>query len=607
MKRLVSLLLALVMIFNLTACIRIPARKGAEATAAPTAESTPEPTPEPLPDETWADIDMDFFREYLKSDLTTLHQMVKDPAAMGIDYDSVERSLGSFKQESDREWYAYEERLLARMDHLDKSTLSEQDKLAYDTLRQYLEWELEGEEFYGYYEPLTEITGIQTDIPIVFWFYELNTKQDVEDYLTLLADLPRFFGELLDYERYRAEVLHIFMPKASLTNIIENDITPILEARETSFLIPLFNERVAKVPGLTEEEIKAYEARNLSLVTNDYYQAYLDLKNGLEALRPYCREPQGVKAMGDEKYLRWFAYQLKITCDEEADPAAIANRLKDSMDKTLSMFLISAKLGGTDPRVTSVGTVDENIEYLKKQLDPLLPPIPEVEVEYEDMPEELRQGNSTAFYLIPPYDNWQLNHIVVADPENITNLISTLAHEGFNGHLYQYMYHRSMPGLSMTQQLLEGTAYAEAWSQYSERLFAFHCGSSFKAADLQFDHTFTIVFYALLFYLSIRVNYFGDSLVTAFQTFNETLNQMGYGIAQDSFTSAYFDPYIVGNPFYGMTYAYGYARIIELHDIAKTTMGSKYDQKTFDTQYLSYGPTYFNLLADRLEQWEKEQ
>ena len=38
MKRLVSLLLALVMIFNLTACIRIPARKGAEATAAPTAE-----------------------------------------------------------------------------------------------------------------------------------------------------------------------------------------------------------------------------------------------------------------------------------------------------------------------------------------------------------------------------------------------------------------------------------------------------------------------------------------------------------------------------------------------------------------------------------------
>ena len=35
--------------------------------------------------------------------------------------------------------------------------------------------------------------------------------------------------------------------------------------------------------------------------------------------------------------------------------------------------------------------------------------------------------------------------------------------------------------------------------------------------------------------------------------------------------------------------------------------GALYDQKVFDTQYLNYGPTYFNLLADRLEQWAKEQ
>lgn len=634
MKRTISLLLALTMVLlSLTGCIKVKSRKDAEIaasttkstaapavtpeplpteapTAEPTAEPTatpeptaePTPTPEPLPPQNWADIDMDFFREYLKSDITSLHQLVKDPAAYGIDYDSVERSLGTYKEDPDREWYVFIENTLRRMDAVDQSTLSEQDKLAFDTLYQYCQWELEGEEFYGYFEPLTELTGIQTDIPIVFWFYELNTKQDVEDYLTLLADLPRFFGELLEYEQYRAEVLNIFMPENSLDAVIKNDIKPILEARETSFLIPLFNERVAKVPDLTEEEIKAYEERNVDLVTNDYYQAYLNLKEGLEALRPYCREAKGVKATGDEKYLRWFAYQLKNRCSEEADPKTVATLLYDSLTKSIDLYSSAYKHGGEQPTVTSVGSVDDNIAYLKSVLDPLLPPIPEVDVEYEDMPSELREGRSTAFYLVAPFDEWKTNHIVVADPENLENLISTLAHEGFNGHLYQYMYHRSMPGLSLSQQLIQGTAYSEAWSQYSERLFALNCGSKFNSNDLVLDHTNSIIFYALLFYLSVRVNYFGDRFIDAYRTFN------GYfRITQDEFRKKYYNTFIVGNPFYGIPYAYGYARIIDLHDNAQKALGRKYDQKVFDTQYLNYGPTYFNLLADRLEQWAKEQ
>ena len=634
MKRTISLLLAIIMVLlSLTGCIRVKSRKAAETaaptekstvapavtpeplptegpTAEPTAEptETPEPTaeptpsPEPLPPQNWADIDMDFFREYLKTDITSLHQLVKDPAAYGIDYDSVERSLGTYKEDPDREWYVFIENTLRRMDAVDQSTLSEQDKMAFDTLYQYCQWELEGEEFYGYYEPLTELTGIQTDMPIVFWFYELRTRQDVDDYLTLLADMPRFFDELLEYERYRAEVLNIFMPEASLDAVIKNDIKPILEARETSFLIPLFNERVAKVEGLTQEEIQAYEERNVALVTNDYYQAYLDLKEGLEDLRPYCREAKGVKATGDEKYLRWFAYQLKNRCSEEADPKTVANLLYESLTKTIDLYSDAYKHGGDQPTVTSVGSLDDNIAYLKSVLDPLLPPIPEVEVEYEDMPSELREGRSTAFYLVAPFDEWQINHIVVADPENLDNLISTLAHEGFNGHLYQYMYHRSMPGLSLSQQLIQGTAYSEAWSQYSERLFALNCGSKFNTYDLVLDHTNSIIFYALLFYLSIRVNYFGDRFIDAYRTFN------GYfRVTQDVFRKKYYDTFIVGNPFYGIPYAYGYARIIDLHDNAQKALGKKYDQKVFDTQYLNYGPTYFNLLAERLEQWEKEQ
>ena len=177
MKRSISLLLTALLLLSMAACITVPGRKSTEAavvmatqapTEAPTEAPTPEPTaeptatpeptaeptatPEPLPPENWADIDMDFFREYLSSDITSLHQLVKDPAAFGINYDEVERTLGSYQQDSDREWYAFIEKTLARMDRVDESALSEQEKLAYDTLRQYCELEMEIEvraEYYG--------------------------------------------------------------------------------------------------------------------------------------------------------------------------------------------------------------------------------------------------------------------------------------------------------------------------------------------------------------------------------------------------------------------------------------------------------------------------
>jgi uncharacterized protein (DUF885 family) len=591
MKKIVSLLLVLVLVLSLTACAKVSVQKE---------EPEPEPTATPAPKENWADIDRDFFKEYLSSDLTSLHQLVKDPAKYGIDYDSVERSLGTYKQDSDREWYAFEEGILKRMDCVDVNALSEQDKLAYDTLRQYIEWDLEGEAFYGYYEPLTPYTGIQADLPLVFWFYELNTKQDVEDYLTLLADVPRFFSELLEYEQYRAEKLNIFMIEANLNAVME-DLDKIIGAKDTIFLIPLFMENLAKVEGLSEEEIQAYQDRNVSLLTNEFHQAFVDLKAGLEALRPYCREAQGIKASGNEAYLKWYEYKLKDSCDEEADPDFLATLLlsygRDFLSKALNAYQTAS-----DSDHVSLGTVEENVAYLRSILDPLLPPLPDVDVRYEEVAEELRDVASPAFYLIPAFDDWQNNMIGLNEPQKAKNLLSTLAHEGFDGHLYQHVYHRSMPGLSLTQQLLESTAYAEAWSQFSEHLLADHIDKKYTVDDMRAFHYGSQCIVELVGYWSIRVNYFGDG-------FDKVYAQLGRltGYEKEEFRKEIYDPYIIGSPFYYMPYAYGYARLLDLMERTRNTLGDKFDEKAFYAQYLNYGPSHFNLLADRLDQWAKAQ
>ena len=69
-----------------------------------------------------------------------------------------------------------------------------------------------------------------------------------------------------------------------------------------------------------------------------------------------------------------------------------------------------------------------------------------------------------------------------------------------------------------------------------------------------------------------------------------------------------YDPFIIGHPFYYMPYAYGYARLTNLISVARKALGqNKFDEKAFYAQYLSYGPSYFNLLSDRLDQWAQAQ
>ena len=339
----------------------------------------------------------------------------------------------------------------------------------------------------------------------------------------------------------------------------------------------------------------------MSLLTNEFHQAFVDLKAGLEALRPYCREAKGVKALGNETYLRWFQYQLKVSCGENATPEFQAELLQNAGREFLSLAL-KAYQTANDYDHISMGSVEDNVTYLKGVLDPLLPPLPEVNVRYEEVADELKDVASPAFYLIPAFDDWQNNMIGLNEPEKSGNLLSTLAHEGFNGHLYQYVYHRSMPGLSLSQQLLESTAYAEAWSQFSEHLLADHVDKKYSTDDLRADHYGSQCMVELIAYWCIRVNYFGDG-------FDAVYAQLGRltGRDKESFRKDIYEPFILGHPFYYMPYAYGYARLLNLMDIARNSLGARFDEKAFYARYLNYGPSYFNLLAERLSKWAMDQ
>ena len=606
MKRLIAFILALMMLLASFACTKSVKKEETaatpEPTSAPTAEPTevPTPTPEPGPSasELLKQLDDDFFMEYVQQDLSTLKQYIKYPEKLGIDVNEVEITWGSFAKEEDDESIEWYQELYERLMAIDRSELSEAEQMTYDCMKRDFEQTIASGNYYGCYEPLRKIVGLQTDLPLEFWFFDINNKWDAEAYLTLLADVPRFYADLLTYEQYRASI-GLFMTEENLDGV-KSDLDDIINVRDSIFLIKTFDDAIDLLTDITPEEAADLKARNLSLLTNEFYQAHVDLKEGLEALRPYCREPLGASISNNDLYKNYYVETLIATCNDNKNVEEIAAILQNQMRNSLNEFYRAAGDLGYYPdnvRITK-GDMDSNIAYLHEVLDPVLPEIPEVNVVYRDVPEELSDMLSPAAYLIPSFDDWQNNLIILNKPEEDSQLMMTLAHEGYNGHLYQYMYHRSM-GISRTQMLLETTAYAEAWSQESERLLATYATGDYDPRVLTCEHAWGQYALMLEAYCSVLVNGLDYDL----EKFTKYIKSLRYD--EDLAKELY--QFSVDNPFYYMNYAYSYARLQDIYNNAKTKLGDKFNEKEFFKTYLDCGPAPFDLIEARIDAWADGQ
>ncbi len=105
----------------------------------------------------------------------------------------------------------------------------------------------------------------------------------MENYLILIADLDRYFGEALDDEKAKSEK-GLFMSDRSVDDILEQ-MDSFMENPDENVMIVTFPERLNAVEGLSEEEKAAFTAENEKLVKENVLGAYRKLRDGLAALK----------------------------------------------------------------------------------------------------------------------------------------------------------------------------------------------------------------------------------------------------------------------------------------------------------------------------------
>lgn len=624
-KRLIALLLAAVMmlglfgcsaVFRLVRCVtlanhgetdptEIPAVSGttpaAESpTEKPTKKPAPEPTEKPLEQTEeqkaaeaafWA-LDEELFLHQATSDITSLDQWCENPASFGIDESTVPVTLGEFTEEANNEWVEECIEWREKLNAIDRSQLSDQLQFAYDTYCRYFDMEIESKDWFYNYEPLDEYVGLHMNLPLFFGLYLFKDEKDVENYLTLLADMPRYFGQVLAFERERAD-RGFFMTEKMLDVILE-DLQTVADSGETSYLHDTFREAMEKQDYLTPEKREAYIAKNDELVRTAWVEAYKLLHDGLEELRPKCRERKGAYEQGGAAF-DYYCWKMKAEASNNRTVEEEIRFLEKCNSTVYTLLLTSAMSCYNDlmnEKKITTGSLQGDEAYLKTLMPQIVPPMPDVDVTYTEVPKELQDSFSPAAYLTPALDGYHHNIILTNPKDQEHYSMSTLAHEGFPGHLYQFTYQYNLGTIPKYQLMIESNGYAESWSTNAEWNIA-QINEKY-GKDLAIA-TFTNEYFGniLITIVSLMVNGQGASL----KDVEEYLGQWGLGTyAQD------FYDYAVDMPIYFFKYTGGFCELFDLTNRCCTS-----DKVSFFEEYLHWGPGYFDLLNERMEAWANAQ
>ena len=242
----------------------------------------------------------------------------------------------------------------------------------------------------------------------------------------------------------------------------------------------------------------------------------------------------------------------------------------------------------TSALTTGNDTPDNILKSLETKISNAFPTPEEVNVEVKYVPSALEPYLSPAFYLIPAIDNATQNTIYINQAHNLDDihLFTTLAHEGYPGHLYQTTYYAAQ-NPDPLRSLFNFKGYVEGWATYAE-MTSYYLSSLEKPAAtlLQKNNSFILGLYA---HADIGIHYEGWNIDRTREYFS------AYGIDDmDAIQSIY--KLIIGDPANYLSYYVGYLEILELKKEVIEQEGEDFSQKEFHKKILDVGPAPFDIV-----------
>lgn len=557
----------------------------------------------------FADFLYDEYVDSVTSDTITYNYMIKDGDSLGIpepevtigDYDMSDEAIAESKAEFDETF--------DKLKSFDRDSLTENQQLTYDILYEYME--NESLAYLNIYlsEPFSPMKGLQANISTYFTDYRFDDKGDVERYLEVLGMVRDYFGAALDFEKTKSEKGY-FMSDAVCDEVIEQCEDYISET-DNHFMIEVFNDNIEALDFLTDSEISDFEKQNEELVKESLLPAFSDVIDVLTSLKGTGTNDAGL--CGFEGGKEYYEYLLKHDSGTAKTADEVAQMLDDKLAELMTEIYTIAYSDydsyeyfyeNYDTLFSDTDSMDptEIVNKLMGVATEHYPDAGTISFRAEKLNESLEdiQDSILAYYMSPAIDD-QDNNLIRVNGKHTDGMWTTLAHEGYPGHMLQNYYFMSTDP-DPIRDVLGFLGYSEGWAMYAcYDVISYY---SFDGADnpenvarlYQIDNEMG---YLVSGRMDIGINYEGWTIDEA----KEYLDGNGFNgdAAEDMYTL------LAGDPAVYQSYSTGYYEMVELMDYAKEQLGSDFDVKEYNTVILETGPCQFDILKGQVDKYIEEK
>ena len=574
----------------------------------------------------------ELFISELAANTLNMHYTIAYPENFGIDYLPQLTAYMPDNRES-REDELND--IILSLEGITSAFLKPDDRYTYHLLKTYLLNMKDGQHFHLYDEPLSPGSGAQVMLPILLNDYTFRGVVDVENYLQVLNQVDDYLAGLCAFEREKAAA-GLFMSDRAVSRVIEQcdmiiDKKAILA--ETHFLQISFKERVKALAEnglITNDEMEAFIAENNRLLLTVIAPAYTRTGDELFLLRGSGTNEMGLAHFPEGQ--EYYTHLLAQTTGSKRSIEEIKDLLFTDFRKNYNELVSLLQL---NPELINMQN-EEDIPFILNSPEAMLHDLEEkINADFPSFADASRKKNalpenpqsiihpltiknvspamedyaSPAYYLTPPIDYYWENTIYINQKNNLTglSLYTTLAHEGYPGHLYQTVYNRifmEQTGGNPLRYILHFGGYQEGWALYVE-MGAFDFAKNLMITEypevdflyeyFRLTHALQLGLYSLL---DIAIHYDGADL-------NQVKKMLAtIGIAEDDVCISIFD-YIICEPTNYPKYYLGYLEILALKNEAKNLWGAKYSDYEFHRVFLEAGPSDFGMLGELMRGYRK--
>lgn len=521
------------------------------------------------------------FCQELSSNTISLHYTLKNPKEYDIRENEV--TFGTFPTDN-KNLLAAVENLEEVLKTFDYNKLSVENSLTYDVLKCYLNMTERDAEYILYDEPMGLVSGVQTQLPVILSEYPFYEQSDVDTYLQLMKTTPEYFASLLKFEQKKSKA-GLFMSDKMAEQVIEQ-CKAFRDMGENNYLYSTFAERVWTVTSLSDKQKSDYIQKNARMMKAYVLPAYDNLICTIEKLKGSGKNEQGLCYLPKGK--DYYEQVVEASTGSTRSVEEIRDMTRRQMTEDLEAM---ERVMQNSEREVNAAIPQNPVSILQDLQTKILtsfPELPDTTYEVKYVPKAMQEHLSPAFYMIPAIDAYNENVIYVNEAQigNTMALFTTLAHEGYPGHLYQTVYFANT-NPDPIRTILNFGGYVEGWATYAE-MCSYYLAPLTKdqATLLQKNSSIVLGLYTLA---DIGIHYDGWSREDAIAFYKK------YGIGDEDNVNRIYD-LILGSPGNYLKYYVGYVEFLELKKDWVKEYGSQASQKEFHKAVLDVGPAPFKVV-----------